>query len=100
MAVKGIDLEGIDGGLVKAINRALEAAEHLMESDRGAVSLALKFANAIEEALNSSDPAERDKVLFGAVPSLNKQLTELGLTPQGRHNLDLNKEEEEDDDDF
>ena len=82
-----------------SVRSAIEAADHLEETDKGAVANALAFAERIQLSLDSDDPERRDKVMYGPISSLQKILTDLGLTPQGRANLGF-ADALEDDDEF
>ena len=85
--------------VLRAVKDAISAAEHLEDTDVGSVANALAFADRIQQSLDSDDPDRRHKVMYGPISSLQKILTDLGLTPQGRVNLG-HDDAPEDDDDF
>ena len=87
-----------DAGLrsmVDSVNEAVEAAEHLSESDQASIDLAIHLATIIDEARESGDPDAISKTSFGPMPTLNKVLTGLGLNPEGKQKLGLLVLEEE-----
>ena len=87
-----------DAGLrsmVDSVNEAVEAAEHLSESDQASIDLAVHLATIIDEARESGDPDAISKTSFGPMPTLNKVLTGLGLNPEGKQKLGLLVLEEE-----
>lgn len=71
---------------LEAVNKAIEDAKHLTGMDAGAVELARRLARLIDEAHAEGHAAEM-KASFGPMPSLNKVLEGLGLTPSGRKSL-------------
>lgn len=89
-----------DVDVLQSVKDSIEAADHLEETDAGAVANALAFAERIQQLLSSDDPDRRDKVLYGPIASLAKLLNDLGLTPAGRANLQLDQAPEGDDDEF
>lgn len=86
-----------DVNVLQSVKDSIEAAEHLEETDAGAVANALAFAERIQLLLTSDDPDRRDKVLYGPIASLAKLLNDLGLTPAGRASLELDQGPEDDD---
>lgn len=84
----------------QAVRAAIDSAEHLKESDAGAVTMALRFAEQVQDALDSGDPSRRDKLMYGPFSSLGKVLNDLGLTPQGRVDLGLQDAVDQDDEEF
>lgn len=71
---------------LQAVNEAVEAAQHLTDMDGAAVSLARHVASLIDQAEAEGFESSM-KASFGPVPTLNKILDGLGLTPNGRKNL-------------
>ncbi|MFD7045343.1 hypothetical protein [Rhodococcus jostii] len=69
-----------------AVEAAVRAAKHLTDMDKGAIELAYRLARLIDEAHEAGHDAEM-KASFGPMPTLNKVLDGLGLTPNGRKNL-------------
>lgn len=96
MADNVVDMQNPGDSLVAAIQASIAAAEHLEDTDEGAINLALKFAQTIED-LTDKGGEEANKIFYGPAASLEKILGNLGLTPAGRASLDLDQEEEETD---
>lgn len=88
----------LDSGLQAAVRRSIEQADHLTDGDEGVVAAALQLADLIErqqsELVDSGGDA---KTLNTSFQTLQRYLTELGLTPQGRSNLGLHGEDDDDD---
>lgn len=83
--------------MVESVLDAVAAADHLQESDHASVDLALHLATIIDEARASGNQEAISKTSFGPMPTLNKVLTGLGLNPEGKQRLGLNKDEIEED---
>ena len=75
--------------MVDSVNEAVDAADHLSESDQASIDLAIHLATIIDEARESGDPDAISKTSFGPMPTLNKVLTGLGLNPEGKQKLGL-----------
>ena len=78
----GFDDSGLRS-MVDSVVEAVEAADHLVESDQASIDLALHLATIIDEARESGDPDAISKTSFGPMPTLNKVLTGLGLNAEG-----------------
>lgn len=89
----------VDGevNVLESVKDAIAKADHLEETDVGAVANALAFAARVQSCIESDDPDRRDKILYGPSASLAKLLNDLGLTPQGKANLELDGPQEDDD---
>lgn len=83
--------------MVESVAAAVEAADHLADSDQASVDLAFHLATVIDEARASGDEERIHKTSFGPMPSLLKVLTALGLNPEGKQKLGLNDEGDDDD---
>ena len=68
------------------VNASVRAAQHLTDMDKAAIALARRLAKLIDEAEELGFEVSL-KASFGPVPTLNKVLDGLGLTPNGRKNL-------------
>lgn len=85
--------------LSDSVLRSIKSAEHLGESDEGTVTAAMQLAKMIEQQqLDLGDSGGDMKTLNTSYQTLQRYLTELGLSPQGRRNLGLEGEEDEEDD--
>lgn len=85
----------IPDDLVESVEEAVNLAEHLEPTDQASIRLALDFAEVIQDALESGDADAARKMTYGPMASLQKLLGDLGLTPEGRHRLELDVGEEE-----
>lgn len=86
----GVEILGPAGGaLHRAVWDSVEAANHLKETDKAAIELAVQFATIIDDAVASGEPERIHQVSCVAMPTLNKTLTSLGLNPEGRFKLKL-----------
>ncbi len=81
--------------MVDWVRGAVDAADHLTESDQASVALALNLAAHLDEVRESGDEARVDKATFGPVPTLHKILTSLGLNSEGKQKLGLLVAEED-----
>lgn len=85
--------------LPESVLRSVKGAEHLDERDGGTVTAAMQLAKMIDdqqaELVNSGGDM---KTLNTSYQTLQRYLTELGLTPQGRSNLGLEGEDDDEDD--
>ena len=88
----------LDSGLQAAVRRSIEQADHLTDGDEGAVAATLQLAELIERQQSELSESGGDvKTLNTSFATLQRYLTELGLTPQGRANLGLQGEDDDDD---
>lgn len=72
--------------IIEATNESISAANHLTEADAGSIATLRMLAVRTEIALSGDPEAKFDNVS----PSLFlKLLSELGLTPAGRHKLGM-----------
>ena len=84
--------------LPESVLRSIRQAEHLDERDGGTVTAAMQLAKMIDD--QQSDLSEHGgdmKTLNTSYQTLQRYLTDLGLTPQGRHNLGLENEDDDED---
>lgn len=75
----------VDGPILTAVDRAVEAASHLTPMDAAAVAVLRTLARTIDGMADRDDDAPFDNV---TIPTFFKYATELGLTPKGRSALD------------
>ncbi|BAF54891.1 terminase small subunit [Corynebacterium glutamicum] len=88
----------LDSGLVDSVKRSMESVDHLSDADEGAVAAALQLAQMIEtQAQNDELSSDAMKTLNTSYQVLQRYLTDLGLTPQGRKNLGLDSGDDEQD---
>lgn len=87
----------LDSGLQAAVCRSIEQADHLTDGDEGAVAATLQLAELIENQSQGEMVGDAVKSLNTSYQTLQRYLTDLGLTPQGRKNLGLNFEDDDDD---
>lgn len=87
----------LDSGLMDSVRRSIEQAEHLTDGDEGAVAATLQLASLIEQQSMGEPAGESVKTLNTSYQTLQRYLTDLGLTPQGRKNLGLDQEDDNDD---
>lgn len=72
--------------MVEAVREAVAArAEGILECDRGAVELALKYAEQIDDGMSMGGQAATKGLHLG--PHLLKVLSALGCTPEARGEL-------------
>ena len=83
------------GQLVKLVTESIEQADHLEPTDEAEIALALELAKVVDDARESGDEERIHRASCVAMPSLHKVLTALGLNPEGRLKLGLDKDEEE-----
>lgn len=86
----------LDSGLFDSVRRSIEQADHLTDGDEGAVAAVLNLAQLIQYQSSGELIGDAVKTLNTSYQTLQRYLTELGLTPQGRKNLDLAGDEDDD----
>lgn len=79
----------LDSGLFDSVRRSIEQADHLTDGDEGAIAAALQLAQLIQDQSSELGSGADVKTLNTSYQTLQRYLTDLGLTPQGRKNLDL-----------
>ena len=87
----------LDSGLRDSVRRSIEQAEHLTDGDEGSIAATLNLADLIEGQSEGPLAGDAVKSLNTSYQTLQRYLTDLGLTPQGRKNLGL--EDGDDDED-
>lgn len=87
----------LDSGLADSVRRSIEQAEHLIDGDEGVVAATLQLAKLIEDQSQGEMVGDAVKSLNTSYQTLQRYLTDLGLTPQGRKNLGLDAEDDDDD---
>lgn len=87
----------LDSGLADSVRRSIEQAEHLTDGDEGVVAATLQLAKLIEDQSQGALVGDAVKSLNTSYQTLQRYLTDLGLTPQGRKNLGLDTEDDDDD---
>lgn len=85
------------GNLVEQVRESVEQAEHLEPTDEAAIALALEMAKVVDDARESGSEERIHRASCVAMPSLHKVLTSLGLNPEGRQKLGLDRDEEAED---
>lgn len=86
----------LDSGLFDSVRRSIERADHLTDGDEGAVAATLNLAQLIQDQSNELGSGGDVKTLNTSYQTLQRYLTDLGLTPQGRKNLDLVGDDDDD----
>lgn len=89
--------EPLTGKYTAAVRKSVELADHLEPTDDADVQLAYGYAKVIDTAFDENDPEKIHRVSCTAMPSLHKTLTDLGLNPRGRRELELDSDESDDD---
>lgn len=74
--------------LLEAVESAIGAASWLGDADVAGVELARKYAQLIDDSVDSGEWADQAKAFAVAGPNLQKTLTSLGLNPEARKELD------------
>jgi hypothetical protein len=77
------------GPLLREVNKAIRGMSWLTDADKAAVAQARQYARSIDDAAEQGDAEYATKIAGWFGPHLTGLLKQLGGTPEGRKNLNV-----------